>query len=45
MLNDLINVITKNVGGFTFSILNVTLEGLYCCISYISKSMSQMATL
>ena len=45
MLNGLINVITKNVGGFTFTILTVTLEGLYCGISYILKGMSQMATL
>ena len=42
-LNGLVNVITKNVGGNTSSNLNFTLEGAYCCLSYVSDVMPLMA--
>ena len=41
-LNDLVDVITKNAGGNTSSYLNFTLEGAYCCLSYVSDVMSLM---
>ena len=43
MLNGLVDVILRNAGENTSSYLNFTLEGTYCCMSYISDVIPLMA--
>ena len=43
MLNGLVDVVLRNAGENTSSYLNFTLEGTYCCMSYISDVIPLMA--